>query len=180
MKALRLALASLALCGSACFAHQDTVLTLAPDGTLAGLPAAHAPARLKLGFASVQGAQHVAALALELRGARIELPMCVLGLLNTERVGDMQASASWYHDEAVVSHYISLKFFDPGDAPAASSKGGFSLLFDLRSARLIEMTVDVVHARERRVQSIPVDLRARCGEDEARAFMAVPGAVAVR
>jgi hypothetical protein len=163
---------ALALAPSSAFAHEDRAIQIRPDGTLDGLAPAYAPARLRLAFAPVDGEPRVSALALELHGRRVELPMCVLGLLNTERAADVQASASWEHDETILPPYLSLRFLDPGQDPKAAATSAFSLLFDLRSAKLIEMQVEIVHAARHRTQSVPVDLQARCGDAETASFLA--------
>jgi hypothetical protein len=156
------------------FGHQDRVVRIQADGTLDGLATAYAPARLRLGFASVDGEPHVSALALELHGRRTELPMCVLGLLNSERLADVQASASWEHDEAILPPYLSLRFLDPGQDAKATATSAFTLLFDLRSAKLIEMQVEIVRTAHQRTvtQIVPVDLQARCGDAETATFLA--------
>jgi len=159
-----------ACCGAV--AHQDRVLQIRPDGTLDGLAPPYAPARLRLSFATVEGEPRISALALDLHGRRVEVPMCVLGLLNSERVAEVQASASWEHDETIVPPYLSLRFADPGQDPKADASSGYTLLFDLRSAKLIEMQIEVVHAARHRTQTVPVDLQARCGEADAATFLA--------
>lgn len=171
MKYLRLALLPLAFFSAHCLAHEDRVLDLAPDGALTGLPPDYAPGRLTLGFANVEGERRLTALTLSIHGVQVVLPMCVLGLLNTERREDVQVTASWDHDEDIVPHYLQLKLFDPGYQPRAWANAGFSLLFNLHDAKLMQMDVEVVHEKVQRTQSVPVDLRARCSGDDTEGFL---------
>lgn len=160
-------------CGSAqAQAHQDRLLRVAADGAIVGLPPQFSPATLKVVYATIEGERRVAALALDVRAHRVELPMCVVGLLNTGDERDMRVTGSWYHDEEIVPYYLQVRFFDPGFDSNRKTNPGFALLFNLHTAKLIEMDVDVVHdAKGERAQSIPVDLQARCADAEPGSFL---------
>lgn len=154
--------------------HEDRLLRVASDGTIVGLPAQFSPATLRVVYALIDGERRVTTLALAIRDRRVELPLCVVGLLNTDDERDMRLSASWDHDEEIVPYYLQLRFFDPGFDSKRAANSGFALLFNLRTAKLIEMDVDVVHDRGERAQTIPVDLRARCADAESAAFLQRP------
>jgi hypothetical protein len=150
-----------------CQAHEDKPLQLAADGAITGLPAAYSPARLQMVFSPVGDERRLTALRLQIGAKQVRLPTCLLGLIRTQAAQDARLSGSWTHDESVVPHYLNLNLADPGH-PAS-----FSLLFNLHDARLIEMDVDIERADDE-VQSLPVDLRARCAADELRGVLAAP------
>ena len=141
-------------------AHQDRILTLAPDGRLQGLPTAYEPARLDVGFTAMgSNGTRLTRLSLQLGKHQVSIPTCLLGLIPSDQRGQLQMSASWDHDESVLPYYVHLTLHDP-----APSRGSFSLLFDLRTARLMSMEVQV--PREGGDQSLPIDVHARCADDE--------------
>ncbi len=144
-----------------CRAHEDVPLKLAADGAVQGLPAAYLPARLNMVFSTMDDERRLTSLRLQIGRQRVQLPACLLGLIHTQSAQDVRLSASWDHDETVVPHYLQMQFLDPGH-PAS-----FALLFNLHSARLIDMTVNVERSSDE-LQSIPVEVRSRCSADELR------------
>lgn len=170
MSLTRLAGLFLAICCAPGFAHEDRVLRLADDGTLAGLPAPYSPAHLALRFANVDGERRLTSLALDIRGQHTSLPTCALGLVNTQGIEDVRVLASWDHDEAVLPYYLQIRLLDPGQDPRSASASGFSLLFNLRTTRLMQMEVNIVRSLPPIEQSVPVDLRVRCSPEEFDGF----------
>ncbi|MBV8603261.1 MAG: hypothetical protein JO224_01120 [Pelomonas sp.] len=153
--------------GTGAAAHQDRVIGLAADGSLQGLPAAYAPARLRLTFSAVGDARRLTDLELRLGAAHVRLPTCVLGLIHADGTGRLRLSASWEHDEAILPHYLAARFAEPDDAGLA-----FTLLFDLHTAQLIEVTADLAHGDGAEPRSLALDLRARCAADELDGVLA--------
>ena len=147
-----------------CSAHQDRIITRAPDGSLPDLPPVYQPATLTLKFSAVGGEQRLTALRLQLGPkASVQIPTCVLGLIRSNSASQAVLSASWYHDESVLPPYLSARFVDP-EAGAPS----FTLLFNLRMARLMEMSVNIAE------QSLALDLHARCAADELKDVLTEP------
>ena len=144
-----------------CHAHEDVALKLAADGTVQGLPAAYSPARLSLVFSAIGDEHRITSLRLQIGKQHVQLPACLLGLIRTQSAQDLALSASWDHDETVVPHYLQLQLLDAGHPVR------FALLFNLHTARVIDMTAHVERSEDE-VQSIPVDVRSRCSTDELR------------
>lgn len=147
-------------------AQQDHRLTLDADGNLAGLPAAYQPARLQPVFTALPGGPRLTALTLQLGPQQVQLPACLLELVQSSAGDQLRLRASWDHDESVLPYYLDLELLDPGFDSARPQNGGFSLLFNLRSARLVGMSVNVPRGGGASRQQVPVDLHARCAADE--------------
>ena len=167
---LTLVLSTLVVCG-VCYGHQDRIVKITSDGTLSAIPPSFGPAGLRVAFGQTKtGEPPVSSVELTLGAQRVSLPVCVTGLLHTVRIQDVHASASWYHDEKLLPYYLSLKFYDPGYDRKASFNSGYSLLFNLRTARLMQMEVLIVRDKGMAMQSVPVDLAARCSPQELETF----------
>ena len=162
---------SLLLFSSACFAHQDRIIDIKSDGTLSSIPPTYGPAALRVTFSQGKnGEPPVSSVDLILGAQKISLPICVTGLLHTARLQHVKASASWYHEEKSLPYYLSVTFFDPGYRPKSGFNSGYSLLFNLRTARLMQMEVLIVRDKGKTMQSVPVDLGARCSVKELEGF----------
>lgn len=147
-------------------AHDDAVLNLGADGSLQGLPANYAPARLALRFGSVDDERRLMALRLQLGQASVQVPTCILGLLHASSAEQLQLRASWTHDESVVPYYLAARFAEPDDAGLT-----YTLLFNLHTARLMEVSLEIAGSG-RIERSLPLDLHARCGDDELAGVLA--------
>lgn len=162
------------LAGGVCFAHEDRTLSIGDDGSINGLPDEYAPAALHVQFSSEMhraGATRVDSVVLELDADRTVIPICVTGLLETTRLDQIQATASWYHDETVLPYYMNIQFFDPGYDEQRWANAGFSMLFNLRTAKLIKLEVNIVRNEGRAMQSIAVDVSALCPQEQIVDFM---------
>ena len=156
---------------SACFAHEDRIVTINADGSLAGIPAEYGPATLRVNF-SQQGAggASIESIDLTLGENQVHLPTCVNGLINTREMSQIRASASWYHDEAILPYYLHFDFFDPGYNDSRWANSGYTLLFNLRNGRLIRMEVLVILDDGKGLQNIPVDVSDLCGAETLKSF----------
>lgn len=157
--------ALLFFCLTACnnaFAHRDRILPIAQDGTLADTPSKFGPANLKVNFSGADESPPITSLVLKLGEKRIELPVCVTGLLQSRNMGEVKATGSWYHDEALLPYYLNLTFLDPGSSVKKWANSGFKLLFNLRTGKVIKMEVQIVRDEGRTIQDLPVDLTSRC------------------
>src|SRR5262245_7167409 len=140
-----------------CLAHRDRRLTVTDDGAIVGIPSQYGAAALHVAFESSTGDPKVSAVVLDLGRNHTRLPDCVTRLLTTRNMGDIEALASWYHDESIVPYYLALEFFGPGYSPSRWANSGHELLFDLRTGRLLQMKAMI--GEDQRLQFAPVDLR---------------------
>ncbi len=158
-----------ALSSTTCFAHQDTVLKLNSDGRLDGLPAEYSPASLRVVFSqsSEIGEASISRLELKIGGKTVVVPGCVTGLALTRSMKDVRVVASWYHDtkSSHLPPYLSVTLADPGyedprDRPGYLLRPGYTLRFNLSTAKLFEMELFI--DRGGYFQGVPVDFRERC------------------
>jgi hypothetical protein len=163
---MRIALALLFACliaSSNAFAHKDRILAIAQDGTLADIPSEFGPANLKVNFsAPMSDSPPITSMVLNLGEKRIELPVCITGFLRSRSMDEVRAMGSWYHNEARLPYYLSLTFFDPGYSIKEWANPGFTLLFNLRTGKVIKMEVQIVREQGRSIQHLPVDFTSRC------------------
>jgi hypothetical protein len=168
---LTLLIASMLATGT-CLAHEDRILPVKEDGVIEGLPAEFGPGALRIDFPpkARPGEASIKSVVLELGSNRTTLPLCVTGMLQTRNISEVRASGSWYHEETLLPYYLNIEFFDPGYSEKNWANAGFSLLFNLRTGKLMEMEVLVVRYGGRGIQQIPVDLAERCSPIELRMF----------
>ena len=163
---MRISLALLFACLMASnntFAHKDRILTIAQDGTLADIPSEFGSANLKVNFsAPMNESPAITSMVLKLGEKRIELPVCITGLLQSRSIDEVRAMGSWYHNEAHLPYYLSVTFFDPGYSVKEWANSGFTLLFNLRTGKVIKMEAQIVRDEGRSIQDLPVDLTSRC------------------
>jgi hypothetical protein len=162
----------LPLINGICYGHQDAIIELGANGRLEGLPAEYSPASLRVVFSKDDDPNSVGIKRIELRiaGAPVVLPECVTYLFLTRSIKDVRVSASWYHDASIsgLPPYLSVKLFDPGHEDALH-RPGYSLLFNLSTARLL--AIDVIVSRgAKSSQFIPVDFRRLCSAQKLQDF----------
>lgn len=175
MKAAHPVVIAFILLSGTCFAHQDRVITLQSDGALDGLPAEFQPASLHVAFSPIP-AGAVEAIELDLGKNRIRLPLCVTGILLTERVDEIKVSASWYHDESIVPYYLAVTFFDPGYDQGIPFNPGYSLMFNLRTGKLMSMDVLIVRDQGWALQNLPIHVESQCRHEDVSQFLDGPTA----
>ncbi len=171
MKAITAIVIGCLLLAETCFAHKDYIIAVNEDGTLEGIPSEYGPAAMHVEFAPQNsGSAPITSITLDLGKNRVRIPICVTGLLRTQRMGEIKATASWYHDETLIPYYLNIDFFDPGYNKLRWPNPGYSLLFDLHTGKLMEMDVHILRDSGRSVQQVPVDIRKRCKPEELRGF----------
>ena len=133
-------------------AHEDSLVEITADGTLRGLPAKYAPARLLHGASFFH---------LRLGPREISLSPCL-----TSRVelgtAKLRAYASWYHERSILPPYIGIDVVH-GDRQQGFFNG-FSLLFNLETSSLIQVTRLSVEGHGQ--QRVALNIRSVCSENE--------------
>jgi hypothetical protein len=165
------------LVSSVCSAHQDRSIIVKADGSLEGLPSEFGPAYLHVKFAlEERSALPIASsITLNLGKNRVSFPGCLTGLLQIRSMSQIFASASWYHDEGHLPYYLKFYFVDPGyDESRWPDQGYYSLLFNLRTGKLMEIEVQIVRDAGRSLQYVPVDLAKLCKGEVLKGFSSAP------
>jgi hypothetical protein len=128
-----------ALLSGAAGAHQDRILSVRPDGVIPELPAAYGATRLHVAFSQGDhGGLH--SLRFVSSGHETNLPPCLLRLVSDSSAHRLFVVGSWYHDESLLPHYISVKFHDAAAAPEVPERPRVEFLLSLRDARVLGVT----------------------------------------
>jgi hypothetical protein len=133
MKIGRSFLLMLVLLAGPAYGHQDRILALEKDGSIADIPPSFGKATLVvdgLGTAAVT-------VTLSIGSHTTTLPACMTRLIRTTGRGDIKLSGSWYHDETRLPYYLNVTFLDPGSSAARAYNSSQSFLFNLHNARLM-------------------------------------------
>ena len=166
------------LISGVCSAHSDRSITVKADGSLEGLPAEYGPAYLHVEFAiqETSGVPIASSITLNLGKNRVSFPGCLTGLLQIRSMSQIVATASWYHDEGLLPYYLKFYFVDPGydESRWPPNQGYYSLLFNLRTGKLMEIEVNIVRDSGRSMQSVPVDLAQLCKGEALKGFSNAP------
>lgn len=171
MKFIVAIIMALVLFISVCHAHRDSGIRLKADGTLEGLPSEFGPASLQINFMpKSKSGQSIKLITLTLGKNKVRLPECMLSLLRTKSKNNIRVSASWYHDEKLLPHYLNVHFFDPGFDQSRSFNPKFTLLFNLRNAKLIEME-ELIVLSESSANHKTIDVTSLCSSDTILDFM---------
>ena len=148
------------------------------DGSLEGLPSEYGPAYLHVEFAlEERSALPIASsITLNLGRNRVSFPGCLTGLLQIRSMSQIRASASWYHDEWLLPYYLKFYFVDPGydESRWPPDQGYYSLLFNLRTGKLMQMEVRIVRDGGKFSQFVPVDLAQLCKGELLKGFISAP------
>jgi hypothetical protein len=130
----------LTLSNTAIYAHQDTIIRLENDGSLIGLPSEYNPAKMMVRFPEFAVASlSVLAVDLQIGDNRISLPSCVTEIVRARGLDDIGITASWYHHEDILPHYMRVIFTDPDDTRTLWDRKGLRLLFNLHTAKLLKI-----------------------------------------
>ena len=126
------ALISLITLSGSASAHEDTVLRVAGDGTLSGLPHKLGPTSLQVSYSSPG---KVSGVRLTTPRFTTRLNACVLSHLTD--IAAVRASASWYHNLERMPPYISLTFFSTSPAPSNYFGEGYEVTISLVDGQII-------------------------------------------
>ncbi|KAF1708886.1 hypothetical protein CSC70_12355 [Pseudoxanthomonas kalamensis DSM 18571] len=124
----------LALLAGAVHAHEDRILTLQPDGNIPEIPASFGSV-----FLSISGLDGSAPSVRFHAGMHVnDLPTCAARYIRSKSKSDVQITGSWHHDESSLPYYIYIQFRDPGYTQDKSFNSSVNMLFNLRTAELME------------------------------------------
>jgi hypothetical protein len=124
----------LAALTSAAYAHQDQLLEVQPDGSLPEIPEEFGAVYFRV---SELDAEPV--IEFTTGDHRNFLPPCITQHIKTKTPREISLSASWYHSESVLPYYVSAVFYDPGYDPRRSYNSSLNILFNLRTAQVIQI-----------------------------------------
>lgn len=103
-------------------AHQDTIIKLAADGNLVGLPKEYSPANFNFSNWT-----------LSIADKKYVFPTCISGPLSDLRANQFQIKSSWYNPVIVISDTDSYSF--PSYIKITVESENFSVLFDLDTVK---------------------------------------------
>ena len=175
MRAFSAIFIGIVLVSGVCSAHQDRIIIVNADGSLEGLPSEYGPANLHVEWSTqTTGGAPINSITLNLGKNRVSFPACLTGLFRTSSMSEILAKASWYHNESLLPYYLNVIFFDPGYDESRFYNQGFSLLFNLRTGKLMRIEVDIVRNSGITMQHVPVDLAERCTDEVIKRFSSAP------
>jgi hypothetical protein len=169
--ALRLCTAfALALIALPAIAHVDSIVQWNEDERLESLPSEFQPAKLHVTFAPREDRlKGVEAFALNIASHRVTLPQCVTSSIRVLSRDTVRVVASWYHDLSRNPPYILVELFE-ADPQSTSPKRSHVLLFNLLTARLVEVQAVRYAAHGSVISPKKVDFRAACVGEDLEAF----------
>jgi len=123
----------------ACFAHQDTALSIDEDGNITGLPVKFTPAKFDR-----------KTLELTVGNTSVSFPSCI-GKFFADEDSIITFSSSWYHDEKKLPAYINIDILPTG-------KGfSYQLLFALDDLQPIMFNVHTKLKNRTYIHSLVID-----------------------
>lgn len=135
MNRTRFVLLVLALLSGSAHAHQDRILSVDQNGSIPEIPASFG--RVSLGISGLGSDSPTVTFG---SGDRLNrLPSCVTRLIRAEKLDDVLVTGSWYHRESTLPYYISVKFYEPSRNEARSYNSSLDILFNLRTAEVIQI-----------------------------------------
>lgn len=132
-------LAAFMFLASAAFAHQDSILFIGADDAIKGLPPAYQTTRLHITF-SEGDAGALQQLNFLSSGRETRIKPCLLRLVPNGSFQRLFVVGSWFHDEAILPHYVAVEFRDPPSREGGPFHASASFVFSLRNAELLEVT----------------------------------------
>jgi hypothetical protein len=150
-----------ALLSGATWAHQDRILSVRQDGVIPELPAAYSATRLHVVFSH---GDHGGLLSLRFvsSGRETNLPACLVRLVADSSTHRLFVVGSWYHDESLLPHYISVEFHDAAAAHELPEQPRVKFLLSLRDARVLHVARVTPLPREAGVQHQQISLINGC------------------
>ncbi|MFV9657320.1 hypothetical protein ACNFCK_20735 [Pseudomonas sp. NY15366] len=147
------------------------MLELESNGVVVGLPEQYSPATLEIEISTEATESPVKEIQIEIAHKKLSVPQCIARMLKTNNTSNILLSASWYHEASSLPPYININFYDPGYNPEKWSNSGYSILFNLTNAKIIEMTYSQVSPKERSTQLNPVNFSNFCNAQEIAGFL---------
>jgi hypothetical protein len=125
---------TLVLLAASCIAsgHQDSILSISPDGTVAGLPPSFGSVTI-----SIRGLESgKPSIEFSAGGNLTTIQPCAAHLVRSRSLSQVDISGSWYHEEDSLPYYVQVRFRD-NPTPDHVPDSGYAFLFNLRNAQLI-------------------------------------------
>ena len=156
---------------SYCFGHKDTMLSVEDNGAIIGLPDQYSPATLKIKFASNTDATPIKSIQISIANNKVILPQCIVKLIKTTSASDISLSASWYHKSSSLPPYMNINLYDPGYTPEKWANPKYSVLINLGTAKVIDMTYTEFSPNGNSSQLLPVKFSSLCQGTEVDGFL---------
>jgi hypothetical protein len=116
------------------FGHQDSILTISPDGKVAGLPSSFGAVTI-----SIRGLESGNPLIEFSAGGNLTaIQPCAAQLVRSRSLSQVDVSGSWYHKEDSLPYYVQVRFHD-SPTPDHVPGSGYAFVFNLRDAQLISV-----------------------------------------
>jgi hypothetical protein len=151
----------IALLVGAAEAHQDRILSARADGVIPELPVAYSATRLHVTFSSAEQGS-LSGLRFISSGHETNLPECLLRLVSNASAQRLFLHGSWYHNESLLPHYVSVEFRDATATPGLPEHPGLKFLFSLRDAQLLDVSKVVQLSHAAAVQHQQIGLVSGC------------------
>jgi len=146
---------------TAALAHQDRILSVRLDGAIPELPPAYQTTRLHIAF-SEGDAGALQRLTFLSSGREISFQPCLLRLVPKSSFRQLFLTGSWYHEESILPHYLTVQFRDSLSPQGLPDYPGVRFVFSLRDASLIEVTQVVPVPAENAVHLHNIRLSKDC------------------
>jgi hypothetical protein len=78
----------------------------------------------------------------------------------------IRVTSSWYHEENILPYYLVVRFHSAGYDEDRWANAGYSLMFNLRTGKLMRMEFMLVGDEGRSLRPLPLDLSALCTPSE--------------
>jgi len=148
-------------------AHQDTIFSIASDGRLSRIPDDYGPVFIRL-----EGTADSPRVSLEIPARRVSLPSCLARLFLLPKGETIRAKGSWYHSRSLLPPYVSFDL--PRETIANGFYTGYSLLFNLETGELIELSQHTAMPDGNGVRMRSLEVGSPCDPDEPLRLRAAP------
>jgi hypothetical protein len=159
-------LLSLSFFAPIAFAHKDTNFPILPDGMLQNLPKEYGKARIVVG-AWQKVDEQSSKVKLVIGKKQVELPPCIATHVLESSKDRIQARGSWYHNSFTLPPYLVIELPNKS-SPQNSYFDGYSLMFNLKSAKLIEIKKMTALDGGTGVKEQNIKISELCTKDEVR------------
>lgn len=131
------------------------------------IPDTFRPAQLNVAFAAAGEKHPVASVTLRLGEHMTTLPSCIVALLPSRTMAQVSASASWYHlNGGTLPPYLGIHFAAPRTGRGNRQGTHVAFLFNLRTAKIINIKKVVTGRAEGTQRSVGMGLLQRCSAQE--------------